>query len=51
MTQKEITNLILKLLEWDFNYEDIMELIFFISTHNPTESETREILNAKRNKS
>ena len=44
MTQKESTNVIIKLLERGWTYKEIVEFIAFISTHNPSEDEVKKAI-------
>jgi hypothetical protein len=46
MTQKETTNLIIRLLKKGWSEKEILELIMFISTHNPSEDEVQSALDA-----
>jgi hypothetical protein len=46
MTQKETTNLIIRLLKKGWSEKEILELIMFISTHNPSEDEAQSALDA-----
>ena len=42
MTQKEATNIIIKLREKGWDGEEITDFIGFIETHNPTEEELKQ---------
>lgn len=44
MTQKETTNIIIKLKEKGFSAEEILEILTFIETHSPSEDEAKEAL-------
>ena len=44
MTQKETTNVIIKLIEKGWSYQEIIEFIAFISTHNPSEEEAKKAI-------
>ena len=42
MTQKETSNIILKLREKKWSDKDITDFLLFIETHNPTEKEAED---------
>ena len=44
MTKNETTNLIIKLKEKGFGAEEILEVITFIETHEPSEEEAKAAL-------
>ena len=44
MTQKETTNIIIKLKAMGVPDHEILEFLTFIETHNPSEDEARETL-------
>ncbi len=43
MTQKESTNVIIRLLEKGWSYKEIVEFIAFIPTHDPSEDEVKKL--------
>ncbi len=50
MTQKESTNIIIKLLEKGWSYKDVVEFIAFVSTHNPSEDEVKKAIESASEK-
>lgn len=46
MTQKETTNTIIKLLEKGWSYQEVIEFLGFIETHNPSEEEFNNAVKA-----
>lgn len=50
MTQKESTNIIIKLKKKGWTGDEITEFIAFIETHNPTEQEVMELVGENKDK-
>ena len=50
MTNKESTNMIIRLTQMGHTSKEITEFIAFVSTHNPSEDEVMSVLNEKKDK-
>ena len=48
MTQKETTNIIIKLKEKGWSGDDIVAFLAYIATHEPSEGEAEQALNGKK---